>query len=155
MNLVDMVQVTTQIIGTIIAIIMAYLAWKTYLKKPHQGPEPAHTEDTEAEVGPLRTMIVFDTTQQQTTLRATGQGIECHLEDKKQGQIQHQWTISKHQCREILKNKRYSVNPGYKANTGLFAIGQRTNWLYSKKLFPESYYLEDALRQILTTAIGE
>ena len=52
MNLVDMVQVTTQIIGTIIAIIMAYLAWKTYLKKPHQEPEPAHTEDTEAEGKP-------------------------------------------------------------------------------------------------------
>jgi len=133
---IEIVQVTTQILGILIAAIMAYLAWRTYLKKPQQESEPSIAEDKEAKVGPIRELVVFDTSKQQTTLLATSQGIECYLENKKQSQKEKQWTLSKNDCMGVLKRKNYNVNPGYKANTGLFSIGHRTNWLYSKKLFP-------------------
>jgi hypothetical protein len=152
---VDAVQVTTQIMGTLIAVIMAYLAWRTYLRTPRQESEPATPEDTKVEVGPLKTLVVFDTSKQQTTLRATSQGLEYHLENKKQRQTRHQWTIPRDQCRAILDGKKYRVTPGYRATTGLFAVGNRTNWLYSKHLFPEAQYLEDSLREILDTASSQ
>ncbi|MBW1900809.1 MAG: hypothetical protein JRJ20_04155 [Deltaproteobacteria bacterium] len=74
------------------------------------------------------------------------------MENKQQRQVRQQWTISKQEATRILSNKRFTVNPGSRANTGLFSIGPKVNWLYSKKLYPEAIYVEDHLREILKTA---
>ena len=143
------VQIVTQISATLIAGIMAFLAWKTYLKEPYQEPEPPKPDDAEATKEPQKSLVVFDTKKQRTTLRATHLGLECHLLDKKKGQSEHRWTIGKPEFNQILKDGKISVNPGYKANVGLFNLGSKRGWLYSKKLFPEAIYLEDELKEII------
>ena len=42
-----------------------------------------------------------------------------------------------------------SVSTDYTENSGLFSLGKRKNWAYSKKLFPESEMLEAVLLKIL------
>jgi len=87
-----------------------------------------------------------------TILRITSLGIECHLEDKRAGRGGHQWTIGPGEAARILKTRDYSVNPTYRASSGLFAIGRRKNWLYLKKLFPEPEYLHGTLTDLLEQA---
>ena len=59
------------------------------------------------------------------------------------------WTITYGEAARILENHDYGVNPGFKLSSGLFFIGHRRNWLYSKKLFPQPIQLESAIRRML------
>ena len=82
--LLDLIQASTQIIMTVVACVMAYLAWKTYLKEPSQEPEPTESEDRKKITEQLTEFVVFDTSKQTTTLKATSEGLECHLKNKKE-----------------------------------------------------------------------
>jgi len=152
MNWVDLIQASTQIISTLIAGVVAFLAWKTYLKEPAQESEPEAPQGVREERKLLTSLVVFDTKKQTTTLKVSDIGLECHLKNKEKGQERLQWTISTNDASIYLERKQYRVYPGYKANTGTFSIGPRTNWLYSKKLFPEAIYLEDQIKLILQSS---
>jgi hypothetical protein len=54
----------------------------------------------------------------------------------------------------VLENGNYRVTPGYRVHSGLFHIGPKRNWLYSKKLFSEPEQLEIALRELMERAIA-
>lgn len=149
MNTVDCVQVVTQITTTVTAVVMAYFAWKAYLKPLEQESEPENATEDNEEYEHLKEVVVFKTSKQETTLKLTAQGIECHLKDIREGRGGHKWTISNGEARQILEYGYYYVNPGYKAATGTFTLGKRKNWLYSKKLFPEPEYLHGVLKQLL------
>lgn len=146
---VDLVQVSTQIISAIIACFMGYFAWKTFLKIPAQVSEPEESEDVEADIGSLRSVVVFNTKKQTTTLKVSEDGLECYLKNKEEGEERLQWTISKSDASKYLERKQFNVYPGYRANSGTFSIGPKRNWLYSKKLFPEAIYLEDEIKSLL------
>lgn len=149
LNFVELVQVITQIITAGTAVVMAVLAYRAYLMTPEQEAEE-DKEVTELIIeDKLSEILIFSTSKQKTKLKATNQGLECHLEDTREGKGGQQWTLSKHEVENILKQGVYSVNPGYKARVGTVNIGSRRGWLYSKSLFPEPDYLKGEIRQLL------
>ena len=141
--------------GTIIAAAAAIVAYKTYLAIPTQdephdggnGPEANGTEDL--------IVTVFDTSRQATILKAVGNGLECDMEYKDGRRTKRQnpqWRLSAADCANILTKGDYSVHSGYKVRTGRFSIGQRKNWLYSKRLFGGEEQLRQTIAQLLTRA---
>lgn len=150
MKIVEWVNVITQTITAATAVVMAYFAYQTYLKSPEQETEdePENADDKEASEH-LNEILVFKTSKQKTWLSVSPQGLECRIDDSRDGKGGHQWTISKTKAKEILDSQSYHVNAGYKVNTGTFTLGHRKNWLYTKSLFPEAEYLHGVLRQLL------
>ncbi|KZN14936.1 hypothetical protein [Marinomonas sp. TW1] len=153
MTFTDWVQVITQIITAVTAVVMAVLGYKTYLQPPEQPSEnePDEAVNDEADEK-LKSILVFKTSKQETWLSVSEQGLSCRIEDSREGKGGPQWTLTKTQTAEILNTNTYHVNPGYKAKTGTFTIGPRRNWLYSKALFPEPDYLHGVLKQLLSNS---
>ncbi len=153
LNFANWVSIITDCIMALTAVVMAFLAYRTYLKTPEQESEPKKGKadaDTESE---LKQLTVFKTSKQETILRITPQGLECHLNDTRPNKGGHQWTLSKASVQHILATSNFFVNPGYKPRSGTFSIGQRRNWLYSKKLFPEPQYLRSAIKDLLKNTV--
>jgi hypothetical protein len=149
---VDVVNVVLQIATTIIAGFGAWVAYQTLISTPVQESEPENAEISEKEVKAPSEVRVFKTSKQSTWLKVTDKGLECHLEDNRKGKGGHQWTLSKQQSKEILSVRDYRIYPGYKLYSGVFSIGPRKNWLYSKKLYPEPSLLELELERLLKDA---
>lgn len=149
----EWVQVITQIITAGTAVVMAYFAYQTYLKAPEQEAEsePEFANDEGAQ-DKLDAVLVFKTSKQKTWLTVSPQGLECRIDDTRDGRGGHQWTLSKTKAQEILLSNSYKVNAGYKVSTGTFTLGPRRNWLYTKSLFPEAEYLHGVLKQLLENA---
>jgi len=150
---VEIVTAVSQIATTIIAVFGAWVAYQTLLRTPNQEPEPQEAEVPEKETVVPSEVAVFKTSKQTTWLKVTGNGLECHLEDKRpEKRSGHQWTLTKQQAKEILSSRDFRVYPGYKLYTGVFSVGPRRNWLYSKKLYPEPNLLELELQRLLEKA---
>jgi hypothetical protein len=153
MDFADTVQVITQIVTAVTAVVMAFFAYRTYLSAPDQESEtdPESATDVEA-AEELTEILVFKTANQKTFLALTNQGIECRIEDVRAGKGGPQWIISRANAAAILESRAYQVNPGYKVKTGMFSIGSRKNWLYTKSLFPDPDYLQSVLKKLLENA---
>jgi len=147
-SITDWISALSSLGAMSIAGITAWLAYRQYLQPPSQDPEPESPVDDAAVASGVQ-LLVFKTSKQRTVLKATSVGLECHLNDIRPNRGGHQWTISKTDIQRILKTKQYSVEPGYKARTGLFSIGPKKNWLYSKILFPEPEYLHGSLTDLM------
>lgn len=145
--------IVTQVITAGTAVIMAYLGWRTYLKTPEQEPEiePEDPNDKRADEQ-IKEILVFKTSKQKTILNVSRQGLECRIEDTREGKGGPQWVLTKEQAQSILNSKSFHVNPGYKVNTGTFTLGPRRNWLYTKSLFPDPDYLKGILKKLLERA---
>jgi hypothetical protein len=150
MNTVEWVQVSTQLITALTAVVTAYFAYQTYFKAPEQEPEsePELASDENA-ADSVTEILVFKTSKQKTWLSVSPQGLKCRIDDDRAGKGGHQWTLSRTIVKEILLSNSYHVNSGYKVNSGTFTLGPRKNWLYTKSLFPEAEYLHGVLRQLL------
>jgi hypothetical protein len=153
MNFADAVQVITQIVTALTAVVMAFFAYRTYLSAPEQETEADPESASEpAEPEELTEMLVFKTSNQKTFLASTNQGLACRIEDTRSGKGGPQWTISRANAAAILESRAYHVNPGYKVKTGMFSIGPRKNWLYTKSLFPDPDYLQSVIKKLLENA---
>jgi hypothetical protein len=153
MDFADTVQVITQIVTAVTAVVMAFFAYRTYLSAPEQETEAEPESASEpAESEELTEILVFKTSNQKTFLAATKQGVSCRIEDARAGKGGPQWTISSANVAAILESRAYHVNPGYKVKTGMFSIGSRKNWLYTKSLFPDPDYLQSVLKKLLENA---
>lgn len=153
LNFVDAVQVVTQIVTAITAVAMAIFAYRTYLSAPDQESETDPESATDvAAAEELTEILVFKTSNQKTFLALTDEGIACRIEDARDGRGGPQWLISPANAAAILESRAYHVNPGYKVNTGMFSIGSRKNWLYTKSLFPDPDYLQSVLKKLLENA---
>lgn len=153
MTFVQWIQVITQTVIAVTAVVMAFLAYKTYLQPPvqPQEEEPDTASDESADER-LNEILVFKTSKQETWLSVLPQGLHCRIKDSREGRGGPQWTLSKTQSKEILGSGSFQVNSGYKVKTGTFTLGPRRNWLYSKVLFPEPDYLHGVLKQLLENA---
>jgi hypothetical protein len=153
MDFADTVQVITQIVTAVTAVVMAFFAYRTYLSAPEQETEAEPESASEpAESEELTEILVFKTSNQKTFLAATKQGVSCRIEDARAGKGGPQWTISSANVAAILESRAYHVNPGYKVKTGMFSIGSRKNWLNTKSLFPDPDYLQSVLKKLLENA---
>ena len=70
-------------------------------------------------------LVFFDTSKQQSRLVREGSKCVIELEDKASGNVK----------RYVVTGTNVGVDPGYKEHTGIVHIGDRKNWLYSKRLF--------------------
>jgi hypothetical protein len=147
----DIIDVLSKLAQTGFAGVGAYLAWKTFLKEEAQESEVVDLDS------PLLTtaaeLKIFETSNQTTTLKRTASGIECHLDDRRVGKRKgNRWTLSPDMVKKILEDGDIYVNQGFKVKTGYLSIGNHTNWLYSKKLFPEPANLHHRVVDLLRSA---
>src|SRR5262249_25655785 len=119
-----LVDIVTKLTTATTAVVTAILAYRTFLRTPEQASSPDEPTTTDAE-GELTEAIVFKTSKQQTTLKVTKRGLECHLQDTRPGRGGHKWTLAKSELKTILETGAFIVNPGYNANAGTFSIGPR------------------------------
>ncbi|MDH5633998.1 MAG: hypothetical protein OEZ10_13545 [Gammaproteobacteria bacterium] len=149
----EIIDIVSKIATTIFAGLGTWIAYQTLLRTPVQETEPAGAEAKGKETAIPSELLVFSTSTQTTKLKVTDMGLECYLDDRRPGkQSGHQWTLTKDQAKEILSSGDFRIYPGYKLYSGVFSIGHRKNWLYSKKLFPEPGILEAGLEKILKRA---
>lgn len=151
-SITDWISALSTLGATVIAGFMAFFAYKQYLQPPTQEVEPDLAKDDAAEAVKSQ-LVVFETSKQRTRLNVSPGGLECWLLNKRTDEDKHQWTIGKTEIQRIINDRDFEVTPGYKAQTGLFKLGKRRNWLYSKKLFPEPDYLHGELLDILRAAL--
>ena len=144
----EIVDVISKIAQTGITGFVAWLAWQTFIKEDAQ-----ESETIDLSVAPtlnVPDLKIFETTKQTTWLKKTNLGIECHIDERRVGKKGgHKWTLSPTKIKEILEDGDVYVNPGYKIRTGLLSIGNHTNWLYSKRLFPEPVDLQHKVTELL------
>lgn len=145
--------VVSQIATTAIAGFGAWIAYQTLLRTPVQEPEPEEPELPATAALEPKSVKVFHTSTQETWLKVTNMGLECHLEDTRPGKRSGlQWRFTKEQAKAILSAYDFRVYPGYKLYSGVFSIGPRRNWLYSKRLYPEPTLLESEIERLLKDA---
>ena len=151
-TITDWISASSALGATIIAGMTAYLAYKQYLRPLSQEAEPdAASDDTAADK--KAELVVFETSKQRTKLTVQSRSLECWLLNKETSDDRHQWTLGATEIRRILDQRDVIVTPGYRSQTGLFKMGTKRNWLYSKKLFPDPDYLRGELHEILETAL--
>jgi len=144
----DIVDLISKVAQTAIAGIGLWLAWKTFIKEEEQ--DTTEVESVPSPQGEIADLKIFETSNQTTWLKKKTNGIECHIDERRKGKVGgHKWTLSPQQVKTILETGDIYVSPGYKIRTGLLSIGSHTNWLYSKKLFPEPSGLHHKVIEIL------
>lgn len=144
----DVIDLISKVAQTGIAIFGAWLAWKVFLKEEAQEAEVINQEAPA--VANVPDLKIFETSKQTTWLKKTVHGIECHLDDDREGKNRgRRWTLSQEKVDQILTDGDIFVNSGLKITTGLLSIGSHTNWLYSKKLFPEPAGLHHKVVELL------
>lgn len=94
-------------------------------------------------------LLVFETSTQRTILRIIPSGVEIHLEDSQPGKNDRRRTLSTEEVTRILQEKNISIRPNYTKNSGLFDLGPRKNWLYSKRIYSTPEMLKEALLNFL------
>lgn len=92
---------------------------------------------------------IFDTSKQHTWLVVSSEHLYCVLDDVRKDNPRVQWAISKAELRDENGNIQMSTSPVSKyRNIGLLHIAHHRNWLFSKKLFPNSS-LESAVKKLI------
>lgn len=158
--MLDIIIETASTFGEVIAVAVtgfsAWVGYKQLQKRPEQKPAtediPLQNDLNPNEIKYLSSLIVFESDNQRTTLRANKDSLESHLFDarpNKESSIQ--WRIPANEVRQIFQEKDFDVNPGYKIKTGTFRIGERRNLLYSKLLFPEPNLFKQKLSALLSS----
>ncbi len=146
--ILEFVDLLSKIAQTALAGFGAWLAWKTFLKEDDQEAEVID-DCTPVALNPAD-LKIFETSKQTTWLKKTASGIECHLDDNREGKRNgHRWTLSKAETAQILASGDIYVNPGFKIRTGLMSVGSHTNWLYSKRLYPDPAGLHHKVVELL------
>lgn len=150
----SVIEILSSITNTVVGLVMAWLAYKTYLKAPEQTtePEPDSASDETAQEE-LHEILVFKTSRQETWLKSSPSGVSCRIVDTRPSKGGPQWNLSPDIVKSIVETRAYHVNPGYKVRTGTFTLGPKRNWLYTKSLFPEPDYLESVLKKLMDNVI--
>ncbi len=147
-SLVEVVDTVANVAQTGIAGLCAWLAWKTFFKVDEQpsgdmGAVAQPDDDVDA-------VLIFETLKQKTWLKKTDGEIECYMDEKRKGKLSgRRWTLTRAEVKRILDTGDLHINPGYKIRTGLVSIGRHTNWLYTKKLFPDPDGLHHKIVELL------
>jgi hypothetical protein len=149
---VEIVEVVSNIAMTIIAGVGVWIAYMTLLRMPTQETESEKGGSLKSETTIFSEVKVFETSKQTTWLKVTDQGLECYLYERRSNKGGLQWILTKGEAKEILSKGNYWVHPGYSLNSGVFSIGPRRNWLYSKKIYPEPNLLDLDLKKLLEKA---
>lgn len=95
-------------------------------------------------------ILIFQTSSQQTWLVATSARLYCVLDDLDKSSTRVQWTIPANEIIDEGGNIKINIATQEKTErTGLLEIGERRNWLFSKKLFARES-IEAKIRDLIT-----
>jgi hypothetical protein len=89
-------------------------------------------------------LLIFSTSRQHTWLVPFGDRISCVLDGtstREKGRLL-QWVIEKSRAEPI-------VAVPYKKTVGMVSIGNKRDWLYSVRLYPQPSDIESAIRKLL------
>ncbi len=95
------------------------------------------------------TLLIFQTSYQQTWLVATRERLYCVLDDLKKSFTRVQWSMARD---GLISNGQVSVSIATRDKTdrsGLLDIGEHKGWLFSKKLFADTN-IESATRGLIS-----
>ena len=116
------------------ALAMAYLAYRKFIKEEYAVPTESRLQ-------------VFSTAKQTTELRASREGLECFLYDSRKGRGGTQWVLPAASATPVV------VSPTSRTKgCGVFAVGPRKNWLYSKKVYGNPQTLKSEIERIIAHA---
>jgi hypothetical protein len=103
--------------------------------------------DTE-DLSKAEAILIFQTSRQQTWLVATGSRLYCVLDDLDKSSTRVQWSVPIEKLADNTGKLRIATRDKTE-RTGLLDIGERRNWLFSKKLFA-SESPETKIRELIT-----
>ena len=98
-----------------------------------------------------KTLLLFDTTKQHTWLAATKKRMYCILDDVRKENPRNQWSIPVNELKDNSGEVIVHISSGESRqgkNSGLVHIGQRRNWLYSKRHFRQRSVEEEVTKLI-------
>lgn len=110
-------------------------------KSPFFDPQREDTAHAEA-------LLIFQTSKQQTWLVATQAQLYCVLDDLGKSFTRVQWAVPKE---KLVADGKITVpisTSDKTEKTGRLNIGERRNWLFSKKLFT-SEPIESSVRSLI------
>ena len=122
-----------------------FLLGRSEFKSPNEIIAIASTTDDI----PAEALLIFQTSRQQTWLVATKRDLICVLDDLNKGFTRVQWRIPKE---SILTEGAVKIEMRTRSKTektGLLDIGERRNWLYSKRLYSNDELLAKLKRMIV------
>ena len=148
-KITDIVSSVSAAIAAVTGVVMAWLAYKGFLKAPEQEEVEDERSSEENVHSPAKNLTVFKTSKQTTILRIVEDQLECEIIDTREGKGGVQWVLPQDVCQRIVSQKLVRANPNYKARTGLVTIGPKKNWLYSKALYWDPEVLENDIYSLL------
>ena len=148
-KITDLISAGSTFVAAVTGVVMAWLAYKTYLKEPEQEDKLDSDKPQDTSALLRRELTIFQTSKQTTVLRVANNTLECEIKDIRPEKGGVQWHLSSDVCEKILKQRLVRANPNYKPRTGLVNIGPKTDWLYSKNLFSEHAILEQDIYALL------
>lgn len=107
----------------------------------------------EEDITAAEALLLFQTSKQQTWLVATRARLYCVLDDLNKSFTRVQWTMPAEKL-VLSEDVTAEISTHDKSEkTGLLSIGDRHNWLFSKKLFPAED-LPDKVRTLIARQTG-
>lgn len=89
-----------------------------------------------------RTLLIFQTSKQQTWLAASATRLSCVLDDIRKQTPRLQWSVPTRDAADVETHSKTD-------QTGLIDIGRRHRaWLYSKRLFPDTL-IQERVRELI------
>ena len=105
---------------------------------------------------PSKTVKILDTSSQIAYLTAANEGLSYHLDNKHNTNV-IDWSLNQDQVSAALLSNDVSAKDSKYSSLGLFDVGPRYNWYYSKSLFPTHSSMTSNLTSLLqlTDEIGK
>jgi hypothetical protein len=95
------------------------------------------------------TLLIFQTSSQQTWLVATNRALYCVLDDLNKNSTNVQWAVSSADLHRVGDHLAEVSALDKNDRVGLLNVGKHTNWLYSKKLFANDNVVNRLSRMVL------
>lgn len=96
------------------------------------------------------TLLIFQTSSQQTWLVATNRALYCVLDDLNKDSTAVQWATSSAELHRVGDHLAGVSAQDKNDRVGLLSIGKHKNWLYSKKLFARDNVVNRLSRMVLS-----
>ena len=149
-KITDIVSAGSAAIAAGTGLVMAWLAYKEFLKAPEQEYlEQTNGYPQEEDSSELTKITIFKTSKQATVLSIVDEQLQCEIVDTRPGRGGVQWKFPREVCKKILDENAVHANPSYKHQTGRVTIGPKKNWLYSKSLYWDPTVLENDIISLL------
>jgi hypothetical protein len=118
---------------------------QTVRESPDFDPQNENLTSAEA-------LLIFQTPKQQTRLVAKGARLYCALDDLRRSFRPVRWSLA---AKELMRDGNFAITISARDSnerTGLLNIGDRRNWLFTKKLF-KSRSIEDEVKDLMRRQI--